>query len=460
MNLVNEPWIPTTAGLLSLKDVFTPECNLSTANPIEHAPLTRFLISLSAHADGSIDDYLEQYQNRFDLFHPDLPFMQMPLEMSEELKLSPITTVQMLESNGRDQTPLFGLSMRPTMDHDPRAITPAEAARNLITFHGSAPSKGRSAWNVTLDTPLARNTCFLAEGNNLTETIELNKPMEAPTHQPFWEQILPFEKWRDGSLMPLDEYSAMCFPWFTVTLDPNLKYTRFASGPKPDPQGIKPDPHTHIFLGKPEKEYDAKKNPWLPAKNPSNHSVMQQLIEVLYQTFTQKDPDSLPVGWVNTLPIGFVRAYHSGTAKRIRANVNSTRTGQPVAYDTLEASLPWPTIPDAQVLELLSTALLQAELLRSAGNRLYYPTHGGKAASTMANELRFVQNYWQNIWPALSLALMDQKTPDEIQELCEHTAQNILDHHTKKMFKATEAQRKGINMAKSTFNPKVEAHAE
>ena len=105
MNAANDPWIPVTdsigqPGVVSLRQVFTEGASLQdlAVRPHERVALMRLLICVAQAAlDGPADSdawedleedqtplvaaasrYLDRWQDRFNLFDPERPFLQFP----------------------------------------------------------------------------------------------------------------------------------------------------------------------------------------------------------------------------------------------------------------------------------------------------------------------------------------------------------------------------------------------
>lgn len=164
-NLLDEPWIQvvTTDGdnhLESLHDVFAHAQSIRDIRgdiATQDAAVLRLLLAISHRAlDGpeNIDawqeiwqdpdqlttaahDYLEDYRDRFDLFHRETPFFQVPGLETTSGKSSPLSSLIIDVPNG---APFF--SMRHTGGLE--RLTHAEAARWLVHAHAFDPSGIRS----------------------------------------------------------------------------------------------------------------------------------------------------------------------------------------------------------------------------------------------------------------------------------------------------------------------------
>jgi CRISPR system Cascade subunit CasA len=192
-NLIEEPWIPCIdltgeRHELSLSMVLT-EAHLLREISGESPPVTvalhRLLLALMLRVYGLHDEraweelwgagrlpeeelqsYFATWGDRFDLFHPQRPFMQAA---DARVKSKSVGSMLLDVASGNNGT-LFDHHL----DADNPALTPADAARALVTIqaYGLAgltglPEKFTSA-------PCVAGVIFLIEGNNLFETLRLN----------------------------------------------------------------------------------------------------------------------------------------------------------------------------------------------------------------------------------------------------------------------------------------------
>lgn len=423
MNLFTDPWIPTRDGPRSLQAMTREDAPpLAAPSAPAHAALTRLLIAVRGqeHADPA----------HFHLFG-DRPFLQLPPHVTASLKRQPLSVLQLHRASGRGPT-MLGLGTDPSLDDAPRPATPAEAATDLITFLQFTPSNGKSTWAHTLDAPLARAACFLAEGPTLADTLALNTPDTPPSTPPIWAQAPDWDTWRTGQSAPLTPWTALAFPWLTVTLDDTdpglISHTRLAGGVAPRSDLLHPearDPHTLHVLKDPAKPHDEKKNPYATLKNPADHCAERLLATALLAALSADAPGMI-------LPVGLSRARAGAPTRRVRVTVNVTRTGQPVLLDTLEAALPWPA-PEQQAAArtALAAALHISEQLRGALVRTYLPTTTSKRAGELAHATLAVRTYWQALWPDLTqvLAGLSADLPDPLA-----VARRLLNDHTRTAF--------------------------
>jgi CRISPR system Cascade subunit CasA len=140
--------------------------------------------------------YVADHKDRFDLFHPKLPFLQCPalasLPASTPAKLVPHRAV------GNNVT-LFDH----TVAGDEIPLSPAEAARWLVTAHAFDPGGMKTPFEKDKSSERAPCNHFgvvLVEGENLKETLLLNTlryrpddevpPMTTPVDHPAWEELV------------------------------------------------------------------------------------------------------------------------------------------------------------------------------------------------------------------------------------------------------------------------------
>ena len=217
-NLIDQPWIPCVTLAdeyveLSLYDLLANahqlreiacETPLMTASilPVTLALLHRIfgpedtdawetLWRRGAFPMSPISEYLDQWYERFDLFHPEYPFYQMKDE-----RVQPKSVIHLIHSIGNTGT-LF------THVNDATApeLSPAMAARYLL-----AAQKFRTAGLSGLvekftDSPLTRGVLFWATGANVFELLvfnltaypsSLNTIPQTSHDAPIWEQNVPF----------------------------------------------------------------------------------------------------------------------------------------------------------------------------------------------------------------------------------------------------------------------------
>ena len=223
-DLLTEPWIPVlradgSAAQVGLREALLQAHEiqgLTGETPLVVAALYRLLLAVLYRALGAptldsweeiwrqgrfpteaLEAYLERWHARFDLFHPEHPFLQWPDERVQPKSVSALVPHM---ASGNNAT-LF--------DHHHAGeevwLTPAEAARALLVALGFGLAGGMGmAPKDSSDAPWARGVIFLAEGNTLFETLMFNYlPMhyfefesDPIKDRPFWEADNPFEPQR------------------------------------------------------------------------------------------------------------------------------------------------------------------------------------------------------------------------------------------------------------------------
>ncbi len=194
-NLVREPWIPVTAldgavSEVSLIDLFAQAhtlTDLAEPSPLTWTVLTRYLVAITRrtvhgpaaiatwqdlHANGQFDakafaDYLERHEHRFDVFDPEVPFGQVNATQGGA-DPSPVSRLYLEWTSGNNPT-LFDHNR----DDRPRGISPAEAARAVLTANGYAFA---GAGGKFYNTQLVAGYALTLKGATLFETLLLNCP--------------------------------------------------------------------------------------------------------------------------------------------------------------------------------------------------------------------------------------------------------------------------------------------
>lgn len=143
---------------------------------------------------GPLRTYLDRRRDRFDLFHPRLPFMQC----AKLASLTPATAAKLVpyRAVGNNVT-LFDH----TTSADRVTLSPQEAARWLVTLHAFDPGGMKTPYEKDKSSeqaPCNRFGVVLVEGENLKETLLLNSLVYRPDHErpamttpgdgPVWEE--------------------------------------------------------------------------------------------------------------------------------------------------------------------------------------------------------------------------------------------------------------------------------
>ncbi len=214
-NLVDEAWIPVLTLQGERKEVSLKEVLLNAekfreiddGSPLVTIALYRFLLAVLHRAlegpsdiavaakwykegfpKNKIEEYLENWYDRFDLFHPEHPFYQTPEIVNpdykdEWLRLTstegPYNTNSLFNETRRKQYVKFCVSGKPS-----------EVARQLIQ-HSSFALDGmirRPAFRQK-SSPLIDLAIVLVKGENLRETFLLNlPPYNEKSDSPIWER--------------------------------------------------------------------------------------------------------------------------------------------------------------------------------------------------------------------------------------------------------------------------------
>lgn len=217
-NLLFEPWIPVTDlhgqhSDVSLLTLFTQARTLrriDTAHPFQDAALHRLCLSVITRAatprgrrdlsrwfsedlpSGAISAYLLTHQDRFDLLHPDAPFMQVAdlgaTSTTKDGGPRPYTVLG-AEYAGDNTKVLFNH----TNLQDPPPISLAQAARMLVTAQQFSLGAGNSPTGYTTHAPAATSAVTWTEGDTLAQTLALNLTPythedAVPLDQPVWER--------------------------------------------------------------------------------------------------------------------------------------------------------------------------------------------------------------------------------------------------------------------------------
>lgn len=162
---------------------------------------------------SDIESYLAQYADRFDLFHPEFPFMQAP-DLTLDLeggKYRSHWTRLGTEVGSANTTPLFNPAGRPNGERSD-AITPAEAARRLLEHQTFALGGLIKRFTTSAKAaPVATLALSMPQGRTLQETLSLNLvPYDPHNDQAPWEaqplKVAQFKAFYDGkedrSLVP------------------------------------------------------------------------------------------------------------------------------------------------------------------------------------------------------------------------------------------------------------------
>lgn len=191
----------------------------------------------------AITAYLEQWRERFWLFHPESPFMQVAaLETAAETadRFKPWTQIELASVSGNAPV-VFNHSL----DAAPSAITPAAAIRSLLGFLQCTPGGLVKVFrDADKAGPLANTAAALPLGNSLAQTLVLGLHPASPNHQdlPSWERapLTIVELRAAPTLMtgPNDRYTRQTRAVLLLREENgDIRWLRFAAG-----QGLQEDP--------------------------------------------------------------------------------------------------------------------------------------------------------------------------------------------------------------------------
>lgn len=276
-DLVTQPWIPLRESgalrLASLEQALLEARRferIEDPSPLVTAALHRLLLAILHRAlegpddawqaaewfekgfdAGKIRAYLHRYHQRFDLFHPEQPFYQVPDFGLERSCRS--WTVLAPELNSDNNKVLFDH----TVTSRPRPLYPAEAARLLVANQTFALSAGRSVLCHTATAPVATAALALMLGENLHQTLCLNlvsyPKSERERDLATWEQ----EPLRVADLQDCQRASASAkgivhrYTWLAraVRLEPEeeggetvVRWIAYASGVRYEESQVRRDP--------------------------------------------------------------------------------------------------------------------------------------------------------------------------------------------------------------------------
>ena len=215
-SLLREPWIPLLSNdgdhaLGSLHDALLRPAEwrgVSTTNPVEALALYRLLLAICHRGIGpgdmedraalledwpsqKLEDYFEHWAERFDLFHPKHPFLQVAGLESAKLKPIPWTRLAPDRASGSERL-LWDHSLHAT----PEAITPAQAAVALVAHLQFTPSGLiRTLRSSGEQGPACGLLLTLPMGGRLQETLALSLvPQSLDDHRSdlaSWEKPAP-----------------------------------------------------------------------------------------------------------------------------------------------------------------------------------------------------------------------------------------------------------------------------
>ncbi len=372
-NLLDECWIPVIrkdwqraeVSLIELFQTWETVREIQADNPPTTLAIHRFLLAVLHRAyqgprnidhweeiqqdngKGAIE-YLEKWRDRFDLFHPEHPFMQdMKLDLDKSVPIFAIHT----------------MSTSKVFSHEHEwsgyGISSAEAARLLIrlqsvditslrAFYPNQTSGNRSAVN----TPPINNANILVIGKSLQSTLMMNLIRYDPEAEfpsvvtgediPFWETSYAG---KPAKSIPNGYISYLTYPWRRLNLfsngvsvdriaitmgnsfPDNLSFNQWECGiafREGKPIRINPDRQlwrdSHSFLQSAEKESRPRIIEWLAQL--SSEKLVDKL--VCLQVFGMCADKAKPLAWsveYFSAPILYIQDIQLSQALRIAITI-------------------------------------------------------------------------------------------------------------------------------------------
>lgn len=273
-NLLDEPWLPVRMvsgevrelGLLALFEQAQQIVALAETAPPSLMAQYRLLLAITHRAlsaqtpnwgqrdlrnwcnqglpTEAIIAYLEKWRDRFWLFHPEYPFMQVAaLATAPETceKFKPWTQIDLASVSGNAPV-VFNHSL----DTAPKATSPTLAICHLLGFLQSTPGGLVKVFrDADKAGPLANTAAALPLGDSLAQTLILSLHPASPDHEdlPSWERpALAVANLKAAAVLatgPNDRYTRQSRAvLFHREEDDAIRWLRFAAG-----QGLEEDPH-------------------------------------------------------------------------------------------------------------------------------------------------------------------------------------------------------------------------
>jgi CRISPR-associated protein Cse1 (CRISPR_cse1) len=208
-NLISDPWIPTSRGLLSLSQTLDQSDALQLElSGIQFAAVLRLLLAVCYQSGATSHNILQQgipsstlknlerYKKKFDLHDG---FLTCP-----DLTAKPRTVVTLFSDSPSGDTMVFHGH---TWDAVPPKVTNAELVLRLLEFHCAAPGFGKSVTGGRSLSPCADVVLGIAMGKTLLETLALNLVPDPQKPTATW--ILPRAKQSDFKLKTRDHPSSI-----------------------------------------------------------------------------------------------------------------------------------------------------------------------------------------------------------------------------------------------------------
>jgi CRISPR system Cascade subunit CasA len=292
-SLLTEAWIPVRQagqmqpiGLLDLFANWEKNSDIYTNNPPRQIAIYRFLIALMHSAlrgpesvaeyhriwqDPQLGDriceYLQQWEERFDLLHPDRPFLQDPTI----IQIKPTSIVKAVYQDAN--TPIIWFKPR-----DIPWLSLADAAQEIIRLQ-SLDLGGKKSDSITVGAGRwTQGRHIFPIGACLKETLLLNlaRYESIDTDKPVWERDLPYgtgERLLTGYL----DWSTYCERRTLLTVDGDkVTHLRLASGWK------MPSDYDYSYDCHQSFRFSSKSNTWLPLQFDSQKQLWDDSEAILH----------------------------------------------------------------------------------------------------------------------------------------------------------------------------------
>lgn len=468
-NLIDKPWIPCVntkgeAVELNLQETLTQAHELREVggeSPLITASLYRFLLAIlhrvyngpenleaweivwktSYFDNKKIHDYLENWHERFDLFHPKCPFYQVP---NLDLKPKAVNTILFDVASGNNAT-LF--------DHhtDDEAITlkPAQAARALLAAQTFGLAGLCLPNRPFTDAPWARGIVFLIQGDTLFETLMFNwlrysesekmPRKRTPLDCPAWEMDDPF---KDGRTLPYGYLDYLTWQNRRVCLLP----AQTSQGIVVQQLTIAPGLRLDSSIEDPMKHYriDEKRGP-LFLRFEEERALWRNSAALFSLRHPERHHPPHALNWLGTLKEEIDTLEHVQT-RRLFALGMANDQAKVEFFRAERWPLPLAYLEDESLVETLEVMLKQAE---DVANQLWNAMHtlawlilDSKAApenkqdrapqetSALMNQWGFQRRYWANLEVHFRrlIEVLPQARHDAVQEwkqTLKNTAQNV-----------------------------------
>jgi CRISPR system Cascade subunit CasA len=241
-NSLDEGWIPVlrtdrTVEYVGIRDALVNAhlyTGIAESSPTVLVAIYRLLLAVLSRAAGdgdraawyatklpqeAIDRYCAKWRDSFWLFHPDRPFMQVPL-------LAPEIEERVVDTNGEDRSkPAAALALNSVSgnnvtlwghayDDAPVGLDPGTALRLLLGHLGFQPmGLVRAFATAAADSVLCNKAAVLPLGRTLAQTLSLSLHPASRDDLPSWEQEAPgreqLGKKRQAFTGPNDRYTRL-----------------------------------------------------------------------------------------------------------------------------------------------------------------------------------------------------------------------------------------------------------